>query len=52
MGTAEAAAYLQISRQALLNRVKRGTIVAPVAKLNMGYLWLAEDVKRWARARS
>jgi hypothetical protein len=48
MGVAEAADYLGISRQALLHRVKRGTIVAPVAKLSMGYLWLAEDIRRWA----
>jgi predicted DNA-binding transcriptional regulator AlpA len=51
MGVAEAADYLSISRQALLGRLKRGKFPKPVAKLSMGYLWLAEDVRRWAGDR-
>jgi predicted DNA-binding transcriptional regulator AlpA len=52
MGVAEAADYLGISRQALLHRNKLGRFPEPLAKLSMGYLWLAEDVRRWARERA
>ncbi|MEU4562754.1 DNA-binding protein [Actinoplanes sp. NPDC023936] len=51
MGTREIAVRLgEISRQRVHRLIGRATFPAPVAELNQGRVWLAEEVEAWIAA--
>jgi prophage regulatory protein len=51
MGTAEIRVLLGgISRQRAYQITQRRDFPEPVAKLEMGYVWLREDVEEWLAA--
>jgi hypothetical protein len=51
MGVAEIATLLSVSRQRVDQLVRLGTgFPQPVAELEAGRIWLAEDIEKWARA--
>ena len=47
-GTAEAAAWLGVSRQRVLQLAARDDFPEPLAVLTMGKVWRAGDVRAWA----
>ncbi|MFI6230107.1 helix-turn-helix transcriptional regulator [Micromonospora echinospora] len=49
MGTAEIAEYLGVSRQWVYAITSHRSFPAPIAELQQGNVWLAEDVERWVR---
>jgi hypothetical protein len=49
MGTAEISNLLNVSRQRVSQLVKQAGFPEPHAKLIGGWIWLREDVERWAR---
>ena len=52
MGSAEIRVRLGgISRQRVYQITQRRDFPEPVAKLEMGYVWLAEDVEAWIASR-
>ena len=52
MGSAEIRVRLGgISRQRVYQITQRRDFPEPVAKLEMGNVWLAEDVEAWIRSR-
>lgn len=46
-GLAEFAAVMGCSKQKLSNQLKRGTLIEPVAKLNMGPVWTRQQVREY-----
>jgi prophage regulatory protein len=51
MGVAEIAKLLGVSRQRVDQLVRLGAgFPEPVAELEAGRIWLAEDIDKWARA--
>lgn len=50
MGAAEIGRLLGVSRQRVQQLVKTDGFPAPVAVLDMGKVWLAGDIRRWAKA--
>jgi prophage regulatory protein len=51
MGVAEIADLLGVSRQRVDQLVRLGAgFPPPVAELEAGRIWLAEEIERWARA--
>ncbi len=51
MGAAEIGRLLGVSRQRVQKLVKTSGFPAPVAVLDMGKVWLAEEVRAWAARR-
>lgn len=51
MGAAEIGRLLGVSRQRVQQLVKTEGFPAPVAVLDMGKVWKADDVHRWAAQR-
>lgn len=49
MGTSEIRQRLRISRERAYQLVNRRDFPAPVQRLAMGQVWLAEDVEAWIR---
>ena len=52
MGAAEIGRLLGVSRQRVQQLVKRDGFPAPVAVLDMGKIWKAEDIRTWAARRA
>ena len=50
-GTAEAAAWLGVSRQRVLQLAAQDGFPRPLAILTMGKVWRAQDLREWARTR-
>ena len=46
-GLAELAAHFRVSKQAMRNRIARGTMPPPDYELDCGPIWRAAKVKRW-----
>lgn len=51
MGAAEIGRLLGVSRQRVQQLVKAPGFPEPVAVLDMGKVWLAEDVRTWTDVR-
>lgn len=49
VGTAEVASMLGVSRQRVLQLSKAEAFPAPLARLSMGNVWLAEDIREWSQ---
>jgi predicted DNA-binding transcriptional regulator AlpA len=49
VGPAEVAAMLNVSRQRVGQLAARSDFPVPVAVLQMGKVWLAEDIRVWAK---
>lgn len=48
-GVAEIARELDIGRETVHHHIRRGGFPEPVARLAMGKVWLAQDVREWRR---
>ena len=51
MGAAEVAAHLGVSRQRVNQLASGGDLPEPVAVLEAGRIWLADDIRAWAAER-
>ena len=51
VGATEAAELLGISPGTVTSYVARGQIVAPLARLSCGPVWLRDDLERWQAKR-
>lgn len=51
MGAAEVAAHIGVSRQRVNQLAKAGALPEPVAVLDAGRIWLADDIRVWKRSR-
>jgi predicted DNA-binding transcriptional regulator AlpA len=49
MGAAEIGRLLRISRQRVQQLVKTDGFPAPIAVLDMGKVWLGDEIRRWAK---
>ena len=51
VGTAEVALMLGVSRQRVLQLTRTEGFPMPLARLSMGNVWLAEDIRAWLQRR-
>jgi prophage regulatory protein len=49
MGTYEIAERLRISRERAYQLVNRRDFPAPIQRLRMGQVWLADDIEEWIK---